>query len=209
MNNLFFGGSSAIALKLASSLKNTDTVSTKKNLNSYGKVFKIKNYNLLSINRLEKEITKKYDNILIFNGFYSASFLSLFNRKSFIKDFEINFLTPIEISAFAIQKKILKKNGAIYFISSIAANEDLIGNANYSISKNALNFSAKILSNEQNKRSIRINTISLGLIENEMGLRVKELTNSKKKFVSIEKVIEKIKIILKDKKIKKKNIKIS
>ena len=42
-----------------------------------------------------------------------------------------------------------------------------------------------------------------------MGLRVKELTNSKKKFVSIEKVIEKIKIILKDKKIKKKNIKIS
>ena len=209
MNNLFFGGSSAIALKLASSLKNTDTVSTKKNLNSYGKVFKIKNYNLLSINRLEKEITKKYDNILIFNGFYSASFLSLFNSKRFIKDFEINFLTPIEISAFAIQKKILKKNGAIYFISSIAANEDLIGNANYSISKNALNFSAKILSNEQNKRSIRINTISLGLIENEMGLRVKELTNSKKKFVSIEKVIEKIKIILKDKKIKKKNIKIS
>ena len=42
---------------------------------------------------------KKYDNILIFNGFYSSSFLSFFNSKSFLKDFKINFLTPIEISS--------------------------------------------------------------------------------------------------------------
>ena len=80
--------------------------------------------------------------------------------------------------------------------------------ASYSVSKNALNFSAKILSNEQNKRNIRVNTISLGLIKNQMGIKVKKITNTKKKFVSIKDVIKKIKIILKNNRINKKNINI-
>ena len=208
MSNLFFGGSSDIALKIAKNLKSTDAVSSKKVDNSYRKVFEVKNYNYSNLNKLEGEFTEKYNNILIFNGLYSSSFLSLFNRKNFIRDFEINFLIPIEISNFIIKKKILKKNGAIYFISSIAASENLIGNANYSISKNALNFSAKILSNEQNKRNIRVNTISLGLIKNQMGIKVRKMTNTNKKFVSIKDVIKKIKIILKNNRINKKNINI-
>ena len=208
MSNLFFGGSSDIALKIAKNLKSTDSVSSKKVDKSYRKVFEVKNYNHSNLNKLEEEFTEKYNNILIFNGLYSSSFLSLFNRKNFIRDFEINFLIPIEISNFIIKKKILKKNGAIYFISSMAASENLIGNANYSVSKNALNFSAKILSNEQNKRNIRVNTISLGLIKNQMGIKVKKITNTKKKFVSIKDVIKKIKIILKNNRINKKNINI-
>ena len=209
MKNLHFGGSSDIALKLAKHIKNTDAVSSKKIHKRYTKVFKIKNYNFLSISKLEKEITKKYDNIIIFNGVYSSSFLSMFDRKNFINDFEINFLIPMEISTFVIQKNILKKNGAIYFISSIAANEDKIGNASYSISKNALNFSSKILSNEQKKRNIRVNSIALGLIENEMGIKAKRITNSNKKFVPLNKLIKRIQVILKDKDINKKIIKFS
>ena len=208
MNNLFFGGSSNIALQLAKKFKNTDSVSLKKNNNVYNKVFKIDNYNISSLNKLQKKITQKYDNVVIFNGYFSYSFLSTFNSKNFLKDFKINFLIPMEISSFVIKKKLLKKNGAIYFISSIAGFEDLIGNANYSISKNALSFSAKILSNEQSKRKVRINTISLGLIKNEMGIRVKKLTNTKKKYNSIKNVIKKIANILNNKKINKKNIKI-
>ena len=208
MSNLFFGGSSDIALKIAKNLKSTDAVSSKKVDNSYRKVFEVKNYNYSNLNKLEGEFTEKYNNILIFNGLYSSSFLSLFNRKNFIRDLEINFLIPIEISNFIIKKKILKKNGAIYFISSIAASENLIGNASYSISKNALNFSAKILSNEQNKRNIRVNTISLGLIKNQMGIKVRKMTNTNKKFVSIKDLIKKIKIILKNNRINKKNINI-
>ena len=209
MKNLHFGGSSDIALKLAQCIKNTDAVSSKKINKPYTKIFKIKNYNFVSMGKLEKEITDKYDNILIFNGSYSSSFLSMFNRKNFINDFEINFLIPMEISTFVIRKNILKKNGAIYFISSIAANEDKIGNASYSISKNALNFSSKILSNEQKKRNIRVNSIVLGLIENEMGIKAKRITNSNKKFVPLNKLIKRIQIILKDKDINKKIIKFS
>jgi len=209
MKNLHFGGSSDIALKIAKHIKNTDAVSSKKIDKGYIKVFKIKNYNFSNICKLEKKITEKYDNILIFNGSYTSSFLSMFDRKNFINDFKINFLIPMEISTFVIQKNILKKNGAIYFISSIAAGEDKIGNASYSISKNALNFSSKILSNEQKKRNIRVNSITLGLIENKMGIKVKKITNTNKKFMSLNKVMKKFKIILKDKNINKKIIKFS
>ena len=209
MKNLHFGGSSDIALKIAKHIKNTDAVSSKKIDKGYIKVFKIKNYNFSNICKLEKKITEKYDNILIFNGSYSSSFLSMFDRKKFINDFNINFLIPMEISTFIIQTNILKKNGAIYFISSIAAGEDKIGNASYSISKNALNFSSKILSNEQKKRNIRVNSITLGLIENKMGIKVKKITNTNKKFMSLNNVMKKFKIILKNKNINKKIIKFS
>ena len=49
MSNLFFGGSSDIALKIAKNLKNTDAVSSKKVENSYRKVFKVKNYSPFKI----------------------------------------------------------------------------------------------------------------------------------------------------------------
>lgn len=208
MKNLFIGGASEIALELSKYLKDTDSVTSKTIKNSYRKNFKIKNYNIKNINNLQKKIIEKYDNVVIFNGFYSSSFLSMFQRKIFLKDFEINFLIPIEFSNFVLQRNILKKGGAIYFISSLAASEDLIGNAVYSISKNAINLSAKILSNEQKRRNIRVNVISLGLIKNSMGLKVKKLTNTDKKYISLNVVAKKIKNILKNKKINKKNIKI-
>lgn len=208
MKNLFIGGASEIALELSKFLKDTDSVTSKTIKNSYRKNFKIKNYNIKNINNLQKKIIEKYDNVVIFNGFYSSSFLSMFQRKNFLKDFEINFLIPIEFSNFVLQRNILKKGGAIYFISSLAASEDLIGNAVYSISKNAINLSAKILSNEQKRRNIRVNVISLGLIKNSMGLKVKKLTNTDKKYISLNVVAKKIKNILKNKKINKKNIKI-
>lgn len=208
MKNLFIGGASEIALELSKYLKDTDSVTSKTIKNSYRKNFKIKNYNIKNINNLQKKIIEKYDNVVIFNGFYSSSFLSMFQRKIFLKDFEINFLIPIEFSNFVLQRNILKKGGAIYFISSLAASEDLIGNAVYSISKNAINLSAKILSNEQKRRNIRVNVISLGLIKNSMGLKVKKLTNTDKKYISLNVVAKKIKNILNNKKINKKNIKI-
>lgn len=206
-STLYFGGSSNIAQELAKNFKNIDAVSSRKVSNVYRKLFIIKKYNSLGFKKLEKKINVKYDNILIFNGFYTSSFLSMFNRKNFINDFEINYLIPMEIASFAIKKKILKKNGAIYFISSIAASEHQIGNANYSISKNALNFSSKILGNEQKKRDIRVNTISFGLIKNEMGLKVKKMTNTNKKFLSLKKIVKRIKLVLSDKKTNKRNFK--
>lgn len=208
MNNLFFGGSSNLAIELSKKIKITDAVSQKKIIGNYRKIFKVNDYNILNLNKLKKKISIKYDNILIFNGLYSSSFLSTFNYKKFLNDFQINFLKPIEIASFIIQNNLLKKGGAIYFFSSIAADEDLIGNAYYSIAKNSLNFSAKILSNEQIKRDIRINVISLGLIKNTMGIKAKNITNSKKKFLSNKIITKTILSALKNKKLNKTKIKI-
>ena len=83
MKNLFIGGASEIALELSKNLKNTDAVTSKTIKNSYRKNFKIRNYNLKNIKKLQKKIIEKYDNVVIFNGFYSSSFLSMFNRKNF------------------------------------------------------------------------------------------------------------------------------
>tara|TARA_B100000925_G_C21919389_1_gene435149 strand:+ start:318 stop:953 length:636 start_codon:yes stop_codon:yes gene_type:complete len=208
MNNLFFGGSSNIAKKISKKLKYTDSISTKKIQNCYKKTFRVKNYQKKTIDNLLKNINVKYDNILIFNGIYSLSLLSFFSKKEFLKSIQINLVTPLEIASSIISSKILKKNGSIFFISSVASNENLIGNAYYSISKNSINFASKILGNEQEKRGIRVNAILLGLINNTMGKKVKKLTNSKKSYIKDKKLINDFKKILSNKTLNKKSIKI-
>ena len=208
MNNLFFGGSSDLALELSNKIKFTDAVSQKKITGKYRKTFQVNDYSNISLRKIKKDIDQKYDNILIFNGYYSASFLSIFNSKKFFDAYKINFIKPIEIAVFVLKNNLLKKGGSIFFFSSAAANEDLIGNAFYSIAKNSLNLSSKILSNEQKERGVRINTISLGLIKNDMGIKAKNLTNSNKKFLSTNMVLKRITSILRNKKLNKKNIKI-
>jgi NAD(P)-dependent dehydrogenase (short-subunit alcohol dehydrogenase family) len=208
MNNLFFGGSSNLALKLSNKIKFTDAVSQKKITGKYRKTFRVNDYSNISLRKIKKDIDQKYDNILIFNGYYSASFLSIFNSKKFLDTYKINFIKPIEIAVFVLKNNLLKRGGSIFFFSSAAANEDLIGNAFYSIAKNSLNLSSKILSNEQKERGVRINTISLGLIKNDMGIKAKNLTNSNKNFLSTNLVIKRITSILRNKKLNKKNIKI-
>ena len=197
MSNLFFGGSSDLAKKIASNFKNTDSVTSGKSCNYYRKNFKIKNYHKKNeIKKILKKIDTQYNNIVIFNGIYSSSFLTNFNKKEFLKVvcvcYTNNFCCVV-----------------IIFISSIAADEELIGNAYYSISKHALNFSSKILSNEQRLRGIRINTVSIGLVKNSMGLSAKNLSNTKKKFISINNIVKKFKILLNNSKINCKNIKIT
>jgi len=208
MNNLFFGGSSNLALKLSNKIKFTDAVSQKKITGKYRKTFRVNDYSNISLRKIKKDIDQKYDNILIFNGYYSASFLSIFNSKKFLDTYKINFIKPIEIAVFVLKNNLLKRGGSIFFFFSAAANEDLIGNAFYSIAKNSLNLSSKILSNEQKERGVRINTISLGLIKNDMGIKAKNLTNSNKNFLSTNLVIKRITSILRNKKLNKKNIKI-
>ena len=95
MKNLFFGGSSDLAVKLAKKLKNTDGISTKNVTAYYRKFFRVKKYLKSDFKNLSSKIYDKYDNILIFNGFYSSSFLSFFNSQDFLKNLKINLLVPI------------------------------------------------------------------------------------------------------------------
>ena len=158
MKNLFIGGSSEIARDLVKKLSFSDCVS-RRNFQLFKKCFKIKNYKEKEIKNITKKINKDYDNILIFNGEYQNSFITSFSSKDFDKSFYINFKVPIMFASELINNRVLKKNGSIFFFSSVAANSNDKGNAYYSISKNSLNFAAKLLGQEQSKRGVRVKII--------------------------------------------------
>ena len=76
------------------------------------------------------------------------------------------------------------------------------------MSKNSLNFGAKILGKEQRKRGIRINVISLGTVKNKMGsTALKIIANNRKKIIyKNNKFINKIIKLLKNKNLNRKKI---
>ena len=182
MKNLFFGGSSEIALKLADKIKNVENIARSKS-KLYSKNHVVKNYNKLEVEKILKRINKKFDNMAIFNGSFSGSFLSNFSEKEFDEIFNINFKIPILIAQLAIENKVINNNGSIFFISSVAGESSKTGNAYYSIAKNSLNFAAKILGNEQRKRGVRVNVITLGIVQNKMGQKALNINVNKKKVI--------------------------
>lgn len=188
MQNLFVGGSSEIAQCAAKLKKNTDNLSRKKS-KSYRKNIIVKNYSKKNINNAINKIKKKYENVVIFNGWFSNSFITNFDEKDFYKSIKINLITPLEIAKIIIKKNKLIKNGCIYFISSIASKKNIKGNAYYSIAKNALELSAKILAKEQKSRNLRISLINIGLVNNKMGQSTqKYVSRVKKKKVNFMKL---------------------
>ena len=207
MKNLFIGGSSDIAKKVAKKLTYVESISRKKSV-IYNKNYVVKSYTNKNLNKIFTKFNIKFDNIVIFNGYFSNSFISNYNEKDFNESFNINFKTPITLATLSINSKILNKNSCIFFISSIAAETNQIGNAFYSISKNCLNFAAKILGNEQKKRGIRVNSISLGIVKNKMGKSVLGIKFKKKgsNYLKNDKFVKKLIKIIKNKKFNLKKI---
>ena len=207
MKNLFIGGSSDIAKKVAKKLTYVESISRKKSV-IYNKNYVVKSYTNKNLNKIFTKFNIKFDNIVIFNGYFSNSFISNYNEKDFNESFNINFKTPITLATLSINSKILNKNSCIFFISSIAAETNQIGNAFYSISKNCLNFAAKILGNEQKKRGIRVNSISLGLVKNKMGKSVLGIKFKKKgsNYLKNDKFVKQLIKIIKNKKFNLKKI---
>jgi len=207
MKILFFGGSSDIAVRLAKKIKNVENISRSKS-KIYKENYLLKSYTQKNIRNVIKKINIKYDNILIFNGKFSSSFLTNYIEKDFEKIFSQNFKTPLLIAQQSLENKILNKGASIFFISSIAAETDEPGNAYYSIAKNSLNFAAKILGNEQKKRGLRVNVISLGVVNNQMGKKAinTNLTGVKKNIYKNDSYLKEIIKIIKNKKINLKKI---
>lgn len=73
--NLFFGGSSNIAIELAKKIKNVENISRTKS-KIYKKNYLLNSYTQKNIENIIKRINKKFDNIIIFNGNFSSSFLT-------------------------------------------------------------------------------------------------------------------------------------
>jgi len=85
------------------------------------------------------------------------------------KMFEVNFFSPVLLTKQIFNKKLLKKNSSIVFISSLAGNVIVSkGNAAYSASKSALTSIAKTMALELASKKIRVNSILPGMVKTEM-----------------------------------------
>jgi len=210
MKNLFVGGSSELAIRIAKNSPNTYNLSRKGN-KYYKQNFIVKNYSKNQLKKSFKKLIKlKFDNILIFNGYFMPSMLSNFNQNDLNKMININLTIPLIVSKLCLDNKIIKNNGAIYFISSLAAKKPAIGNALYAITKNSLNFASKVFYLEQKKRNIRFNIISFGIIKNKMGKRLIDcipiLKKNKQNYSQLNNIKNKVKKILHSRNINGKNI---
>jgi short-subunit dehydrogenase len=210
MKNLFVGGSSELAIRIAKNSPNTYNLSRKGN-KYYKQNFIVKNYSKNQLKKSFKKLIKlKFDNILIFNGYFMPSMLSNFNQNDLNKMININLTIPLIVSKLCLDNKIIKNNGAIYFISSLAAKKPAIGNALYAITKNSLNFASKVFYLEQKKRNIRFNIISFGIIKNKMGKRLIDcipiLKKNKENYSQLNNIKNKVKKILHSRNINGKNI---
>jgi 3-oxoacyl-[acyl-carrier protein] reductase len=215
MNILFVGASSEIASNVSKKLNfNIYGISRKKN-SKYKKIYLIKDYNKSKINSLIKKIDVKFDNVFIFNGKYNQSLLKFFDIKEFNSTLNANFFIPIIIINKLISMNKIREKSSINFISSEASSKPDLGNAYYSISKNVVNFSVKILSKEYEKKGIRFNSISLGFVKTKFATNILEnylkkhqskiMSKHGKKFVSIGDIVKIIKKICLNKKFNGRN----
>lgn len=78
----------------------------------------------------------------------------------------INFMTPVLMSAELIKKKKISKDSSIVFISSISGVKCAgIGNSMYSASKGAINGIMKNMALDLASKGIRVNSINPGMVE--------------------------------------------
>ena len=219
MKILFFGASSEIAISICKG-SNIEIygISRKKVKNTYTKYIIVKNYSNIEIIKKLKKENLKFDHIFFFNGEYSPSLLSNFNKSDFNKILDTNFSLIINSTINLIKHNFLKENGSVCFVSSVAGLVPEVGNAYYSLSKNLLNFGMKILSKEFKRKNFRFNCLSLGFIKTEFSRQILNfytakqrkliLNQQKNKFITNLNLLKKFKYICSKKKLNSKIIKL-
>lgn len=109
----------------------------------------------------------KFDSILYAIGSNKIKLTEFVTDKEIEAGFNVNVIAAIKVCKLLLSGKNLNKNSSIVLISSIAGKEKTwIGSSIYSASKSALNRFVECLALEIERKAIRINTISPGIINN-------------------------------------------
>jgi len=121
---------------------------------------------------LEKneEIEKLSNTIPSINGIVFNAGINKRQPVNFIKDKEldsvmnINFKSSATIIKSLLKQKKIEKNSSIVFISSIAVDRPVAGNAAYSAAKGAIDSYMRVLALELANKQIRANSIHPGMV---------------------------------------------
>lgn len=107
-----------------------------------------------------------FSNAGITNGSKPIKFVS---EEELLAVFQTNVLAHFQLAKAVFKKKLLKKNGAYVFTSSIGGNISYVaGAAAYGMSKAALNSFMKYSAIEFANRGIRCNSVCPGMIQTQM-----------------------------------------
>lgn len=107
--------------------------------------------------------------VLINNaGIHKDNLMLLMSSDQFEEVIQTNLMGSFYVTKICAKKMLLKRNGIIINISSLAGQTGNAGQANYAASKAGLIAMTKSLAMELGPRGIRVNAVAPGLIETEM-----------------------------------------
>lgn len=107
---------------------------------------------------------KPFDGIILNAGIIEYVPVKFINAKKLNDIFDANFKSAVILSQLLLKRKLVNKQGAFVFISSIAAKLGVPGTALYASSKAALSSYSKVLASELAGQKIRSNCICPGIV---------------------------------------------
>lgn len=145
--------------------KNKDFISYKTDISNIDNT-----YNIVS------NIIEKYniDNVILNAGITDDCFFHKMKKEQWTNVINTNLLSIYGILHPVINQMRKNEKGNIIFISSINAHRGVLGQTNYSASKNALIAFNRCLALENSNKNIKCNVISPGYIETEMTEKLKD-----------------------------------
>lgn len=114
---------------------------------------------------LISELSQPIDGCVHSAGISRLSPVRMVNEAHLMEIMSINVIAPMLLTQGLLKKQKIQNNGAILFISSIAAHIGVQGVAGYSGSKAALIAMMRCLALEVIKKKIRVNSLSPSLVE--------------------------------------------
>ena len=129
------------------------------------------NFDLTDLDNLEDlvdQIDLPIDGIVHSAGIVQLLPIKFFDIDVLNKLRKVNYDSILIIISKLLKGKKINKDASIVFISSIAAEMGMKGNALYSSTKAALNSTTKVLASELASQRIRVNSISPGQVETSL-----------------------------------------
>jgi NAD(P)-dependent dehydrogenase (short-subunit alcohol dehydrogenase family) len=180
-NILITGSSSGIGKQIAidCSLNNSNNFLCARRLDRLLELRKIlknpENQNVFQIDlSIEIELDElvnrlpNLDGIVLNAGVVQYRPISLITSQNIRDVFNVNFESNVLLIQKLLKAKKINKGASIVIISSISTRLGVPGTALYSASKAALTSFSKVLASELSTKSIRVNTISPGLVNTEI-----------------------------------------
>lgn len=126
-------------------------------------------FDISNSEQVESQLKSFEIQILINNaGIHKDNLMLLMSAENFEQVIQTNLLGSFYVSKVCAKKMLLKRNGIIVNMASLAGQTGNSGQANYAASKAGLIAMTKTLATELGPRGIRVNAVAPGLIDTEM-----------------------------------------